>query len=328
MQPAAPSEPHNAYELSSVPGPAAIAHLGRVVDELQGRVAGNHGAQIGERAGGVQPAVRAVRPDGVEETDHCRESREEEKRQSCDGAQRGQSRTARGAQPAAPPDSRSLAKAALMTHWMKTRLSANVNFSCRAPSPYFPRVLQRRDAVRRRRGARNPPSPGPTPRRGRPLTCSPAGCRSRSSRRRRPGSRRAGGGARAARGRPRSLPWWRRGRSAPGPRPRPHRAARPAAAAERAASYAHPAPGRRAGPARPGLARPPRCRTRGAAGGGRAARDAEQNHPGGAEQNLSRPLRGRCRRGSATIAAAGTSGDRQCAGQPRAGGLRRALRRR
>jgi len=53
----------------------AALHLRRVADELQSRVAGNHRAQVGERAGGVQPAPGAIRFDGVEEVDHWGESK-------------------------------------------------------------------------------------------------------------------------------------------------------------------------------------------------------------------------------------------------------------
>lgn len=149
-----------ASERSSVPG-AADAHLGRVVDELQGRIAGNHRAQIRERAGGVQPAVRAIHPGGVKETDHCGESEGGEASGLRQSSGRSEPRSA--GSPSGSPDSRSLAKAALMTHWMKTRLSAYVNFSCRAPSPYFPRVLQERDAVSRRRGEKPESRAGPAP---------------------------------------------------------------------------------------------------------------------------------------------------------------------
>lgn len=70
--------PRCPFNTSSCPQEPAPHHLGRVVDELQSRVAGNHGAQIGERASGVEPALRPVHFDGVEETDHCKGQQEEE----------------------------------------------------------------------------------------------------------------------------------------------------------------------------------------------------------------------------------------------------------
>lgn len=63
------------------PPEPALRHLGGVVDELQSRVAGNHRAQIGERASGVEPALRAVHFDGIEETNHCEGQQEEEEKE-------------------------------------------------------------------------------------------------------------------------------------------------------------------------------------------------------------------------------------------------------
>lgn len=59
------------------PSPAPL-HLSGVADELQSRIAGNHGAQVGERAGGVEPAPGAIRFDGVKKPDHCKDDDEEE----------------------------------------------------------------------------------------------------------------------------------------------------------------------------------------------------------------------------------------------------------
>lgn len=67
----------------------------------------------------------------------------------------------------------------------------------------------------------------------------------------------------------------------PGTPPAPHPAARPVAAAERAASYARLC-------ARPPSGdRPPRCRTRRGGGDGRAARGTGWNRPGGARRDPS-----------------------------------------
>lgn len=105
---------------------APRTHLCGVTHELQRGVAGDHRAQVGQGAGPVQPPPRAVRPRRVHELDHCGDS--------------GGSAAAPGSATAAPgipgvPDLRSLAKAALITHWMNTRVSAYLNFSCFAPSP-------------------------------------------------------------------------------------------------------------------------------------------------------------------------------------------------
>lgn len=53
-----------------LPLPLARLHLSWVVDKLQSRIAGDHGAQVGDRACCVKPVLRPIHFDIIKELDH------------------------------------------------------------------------------------------------------------------------------------------------------------------------------------------------------------------------------------------------------------------